>query len=382
MRFRYLQKEKEVHAVNGVFCPLAYRRKLQYESEEKALNAIKFGNGDIIRAYYCKACGCWHTTSKPDKVQPWVEMSSYITDLYHIDTEDMDANETQEEENMVFVKIVENDALGKVALPGYFPVGVLAKRFGYTRQVTTDSVTRMTDINVYVVLDEGKLVVKNLSERDREGFLRSFAARMEEEFEATNVFTMEHEIFPKDIVLEDDVEANRPTPPVVEAEELRELVESKVEKVVKQDFTRLDPQIVQGDFDRDLAEKSLHTAINYYLQEVELKTIDLEQNQYPLSSLAVRGKGLLTYAVAEHFSNLSVLEKLLSNESMQLALGRLGFYEFLEVDAHLAALFFEVLYAAAALQGKHEIRRRLESILVGGDQARPAKVELVFHPGE
>lgn len=382
MRFRYLQKEKEVHAVNGVFCPLAYRRKLQYESEEKALNAIKFGNGNIIRAYYCKACQCWHTTSKPDKVQPWVEMSAYITDLYHIDTDDVETDTKEEDKEMVFVKVVENDALGKVALPGYFPVGVLAKRFGYTRQVATDNITRMTDIKVYVVLDEGKLVVKNLDEHDKEGFLRSFAARMEDEFEATNAYTLEHEIFPKDIVLEADVVANQPTPPVVEIEELRELVESKVEKVDKEVFERLDPQSIQGDFNRDLAEQSLQNFINYYLQEVDLRTVQLEKNQYPLSSLAVRGKGLLTYAVAEHFPTLSILEKLLSNESMQLALGRLGFYEFLEVDAHLAALFFEVLYASATLQGKHEIRRQLESTLVGGDAVRPDKVELVFHQGE
>lgn len=379
MRFRYLQKE--VHAVNGVFCPLAYRRKLQYESQEKALNAIKFGNGDIIRAYYCKACHCWHTTSKPDKQKPWAEMSAYITDLYNIDTEDQTLDEKKEEDKMVFVKIVENDALGKVALPGYFPVGVLAKRFGYTRQVTTDSMTRMTDINVYVVLDEGKLLVKPLEESDKEGFLRSFAARMEEEFEATNAYTMDHEIFPKDLVLEATVQANQPAP-VVKTKELKELVEGKVKPLPTPAREGLTPLAIQGELTADSPEELLQQFINYYLQALALKTIQLEKSLYPLNSLAVRGKSLLTYALAEYFPDLFLLEKLSGDESKQMALGRLGFYEFLEVKASLAALFFDVVYAVAAVQGQHDIRRRLESILVGDDAIRPAKIELVFSEGK
>lgn len=382
MRFRYVQKDKEVHSVKGVYCPMAYRRKLRYESEEKALNAIKFGNGDIIRAYYCKACRCWHTTSKPDRTQPWEEMSEFIKDLYHIDIEEFEDVEEKEEEKMVYVKVVDNEEFGKVVLPGHFPIGVLAKRFGYSPYVQTDNITRMTDINAYIILEEGKLVVKQLEERDKEGFLRSFAARLEDEFEATNAFTMEHEIFPKDLVREEDINTYQARP-VVETEELRELVEAKVEPaVVENPYSALDVTQLPAEFSREMAEESLQDYLNYYLQDLQLKALDKEKNHYPLSSLAVRGKGLLTYAVAEHFPKLVMLERLLSNESMQLALGRLGYYEFLEVDAHLAALFFEALYASAALQGKHEIRRQLEGVLVGGQLAAAPKLDLVFKDEE
>lgn len=382
MRFRYVQKDKEVHSVKGVYCPMAYRRKLRYESEEKALNAIKFGNGDIIRAYYCKACRCWHTTSKPDRTQPWEEMSEFIKDLYHIDIEEFEDVEEKEEEKMVYVKVVDNEEFGKVVLPGHFPIGVLAKRFGYSPYVQTDNITRMTDINAYIILEEGKLVVKQLEERDKEGFLRSFAARLEDEFEATNAFTMEHEIFPKDLVREEDINTYQARP-VVETEELRELVEAKVEPAVLENpYSALDVTRFSVEFSREMAEDGLQDSLNYYLQDLQLKALDKEKNHYPLSSLAVRGKGLLTYAVAEHFPKLVMLERLLSNESMQLALGRLGYYEFLEVDAHLAALFFEALYASAALQGKHEIRRQLESVLVGGQLATAPKLDLVFKDEE
>lgn len=378
MGYHTLQKHRETHAVKGVFCPAAYRKKLRYESEEKALNAIKFGNGDIVRAYFCWACRCWHTTSKPDRQQPWEEMSEYLKDVYHIDTSQF---EEKEEEKMVFVKVVQNDELGKVVLPGFFPVGVLAKRFGYAQQIQTNTSTRMTDFSAYVILQEGKLVVKDLDARDKEGFLQSFAARLEEEIEATNAFTNDHEIFPKDLVLERDLNKVNPSEEVMDTTELRQLVEAKVEKkLIKEKLAALDVSRVNDDFSSRLAEESLQDYLNYYLQEFDLKLIDKAKNAYPLTSLAVRGKGLLTYAIAEHFPKLTILERILSNDSIQLALGRLGFYEFLEVDGHLAAVFFEAIYASAALQGKHDIRRKMETVLVG-EQAQAehrARLDLVF----
>ncbi|KXT74638.1 hypothetical protein STRDD10_00792 [Streptococcus sp. DD10] len=376
MGYHHLQKNREIHAVNSVFCPAAYRTKLRYESEEKALNAIKFGNGDIVRAYFCWACRCWHTTSKPDRQQPWEEMSEYIKNFYHIDTSQF---EEVEEEKMVFVKVVENDELGKVILPGFFPVGVLAKRFGYVRQITTDTITRMTDIDAYVILENGKLVVKELKEKDKEGFLRSFAARLEEDIEATNTFTNEHEIFPKDLVFEYDVNKLSHSDEVMDTRELRQFVEERaVKKTVKDNLEPLDVSVISGDFSSDLAEKLMQNHLNFYLQQLELRGVDLGKNSYPLSSLAVRGKGLLTYAIAEYFPKLTILERILSNDSIQLALGRLGFYEFLEIDGHLAAVFFEAIYACAALQGKHDIRRKMEIVLVGERGVSAEQKGLVF----
>lgn len=59
---------------NRVYCQSCKKSKLQFESESKALNFIKFNADEIleetgkapIRAYYCNLCCCWHVTSAPD----------------------------------------------------------------------------------------------------------------------------------------------------------------------------------------------------------------------------------------------------------------------------------------------------------------------------
>ena len=287
---------------------------------------------------------------------------------------------------MVYVKVVENKEIGKVILPAYFPIGVLAKRFGYLYQVPTDSHTRLTDVDAYLVLDEGKLVMKSLEEQDKEGFLQSFAARIEEKLEATNNFTLEHAIFPKDIFWEADLEEKaeqkeaKPSQPSSSApSRTPEPAPAPLSvRTLDQPAGRLDASQIKEGFTREQAAAYLEQYLNSYLAALSLKKLDQKGSDYPLGTLAVRGKGLLTYAVAERFPKLAVLEMLLSQESIQLALGRLGFYEFLEVDAQLAAVFFQALYACAAIQGRHEVRRQMEEILTGSHKARLDDSRLTF----
>ena len=53
-----------------VVCPDCGKPKMQFESEKKALNFIKWNaddfesGGESLRAYYCNACCCWHISHK------------------------------------------------------------------------------------------------------------------------------------------------------------------------------------------------------------------------------------------------------------------------------------------------------------------------------
>lgn len=55
---------------NRIMCPDCGRPKMQFESERKAQDFIKWNaddfenGGESLRAYYCKACCCWHVSHK------------------------------------------------------------------------------------------------------------------------------------------------------------------------------------------------------------------------------------------------------------------------------------------------------------------------------
>ena len=52
-----------------VYCPIAMRPKMVFETEQKALrfiemNADQFTGTAPIRAYFCTGCGGWHVTHR------------------------------------------------------------------------------------------------------------------------------------------------------------------------------------------------------------------------------------------------------------------------------------------------------------------------------
>lgn len=54
---------------NRIYCPIAYRPKMLFETEEKAMrfirmNADQFDGKVPIRAYFCNGCGGWHVTHR------------------------------------------------------------------------------------------------------------------------------------------------------------------------------------------------------------------------------------------------------------------------------------------------------------------------------
>lgn len=76
---------------NKIHCPECGRAKMLFESEEKAINFMRFNNEQIkeetgkapVRAYYCNACGGYHLTSNviEKKTKSWSEHVAYVTDM-------------------------------------------------------------------------------------------------------------------------------------------------------------------------------------------------------------------------------------------------------------------------------------------------------------
>lgn len=80
-----------------VFCRVANKLKILFETKEKAERFIKFNSGDMlnekgycpIRAYKCLVCGGWHVTSK-EKSDLHQKNDSLINDLFGYEAEDTD----------------------------------------------------------------------------------------------------------------------------------------------------------------------------------------------------------------------------------------------------------------------------------------------------
>lgn len=281
---------------------------------------------------------------------------------------------------MVSVKIVKSNALGKTILPSYFPIGVIAKRFGYMEYVL-EKVSTLHDIDYYLVKRDEKLVLMKLTNNDKKSYLSSFYMRKESEFDKVNEYTEGYEIFPADILLESEYleylsnEAEENGAQIIERTEIAE----KDETIYSDSkATPIDLYIAKNSLDSQKEELVLKASINYYLIAIGLKPIDEASNQYPLHFLSTKGDALLKYALLDYFTNRKILDQLVTNESMKLALGRLGFYEFLEADTHLAGTFFEVLYACAMLQNKTDIRKKMEAILVGEEAFKTKLPTLKF----
>lgn len=66
-----------IYPKNRVYCNGSRRRKILFETEEKANNFLKFNADEIceqsgvkpIRVYYCPACGGWHVTHVANEQQ-------------------------------------------------------------------------------------------------------------------------------------------------------------------------------------------------------------------------------------------------------------------------------------------------------------------------
>ena len=274
---------------------------------------------------------------------------------------------------MVYVKLIKSSQTGKVILPSHFPFGVLAKRFGDVKKVNVKSyrLKTLSDIDGYLVVEGDKLVIKPITKSDKGSYLLPFIVRIEEQLERTNDFTRDYEVYPKDIFFETQ------TPQELE-ESQGETRETSSVIFDDEQTEPIDLYYASKQLSSQQEEEVLKASINHYLIKIKLKPIDEESNQYPLHFLSTKGDALLKYALLDYFTNRKVLTQLVTNDSMKLALGRMGFYEFLEADSHLAGTFFEVIYACAMLQGNHEIRKKMERVLVGEEAFKTKLPTLKF----
>lgn len=268
---------------------------------------------------------------------------------------------------MAYVKIINNKETGVTILPSYFPIGIIARRFGEVEQVT-NRVSKLTNIDRYLVLEGDKLVLKKIKSVDKQSFLTSFTMRIEEQLDRTNDFTTEYEIFPSDLYFEEDLKQETSQNNLADSKDdnLDNQAEEQINIIYSDSKTApIDLYMASKPLSSQQEEMVLKASINYYLTAIGLRPIDEQSNHYPLHFLSTKGDALLNYALLDYFTNRKALKQLVTNESMRLALGRLGFYEFLEADSHLAGTFFEVIYACAMLQNEHDIRKKMEQILVG-----------------
>ena len=58
---------------NRIYCPDCGKEKMLFETEDKAKRFIKFNSvdithGELLRPYFCIACGGYHISHKPNKI--------------------------------------------------------------------------------------------------------------------------------------------------------------------------------------------------------------------------------------------------------------------------------------------------------------------------
>lgn len=287
---------------------------------------------------------------------------------------------------MVKLRVFETSQTGKVVVPYHFPIGVFASRFGLVTIVKTP-IKHMTKVSRYLDFDRGSephFTVRELSEVDRSSRLDDFYFSIKEVFDASNEFTYEYTIDARDISVAEGYKKYNPNrnKTVEVSEGVSEPVEvAPVKSVVAQISLELVPlDMYKAGKVATSSDESvlLKESINYYLHRLGLKLLDVESSRYPIHYLSTKGDAMLKVALLDYFSNRKVLDLLSSNASMQLALGRLEFYDFLEVDTHLAGTFFEVLYMCSVLQGNDAVRLLMEKTLVGEQSMTDKLPELKF----
>lgn len=117
---------------------------------------------------------------------------------------------------------------------------------------------------------------------------------------------------------------------------------------------------------RNRERSFLEQNINEYLHKLNLPTIQnscLDGDQlYVFSTI---GDSLLKVKCLESTYNNVTSSYLLSNINMKLAMFKLGWSEFFEIDHHLCGTVFETLYYIAFLHKNNEALQRLEHAVFG-----------------
>lgn len=127
-----------------------------------------------------------------------------------------------------------------------------------------------------------------------------------------------------------------------------------------------------GKLNRSEEDKSLGRYINYYLEDLGLEPVDLDfvfNSTGDLFDLSTYGDGVCEEILTNMGLDPSIIMLFSTNASQQLALVRLGYYEFGKsmstADQHLVGTYFEALLACASLQKREDVVKKLMMALTG-----------------
>lgn len=258
--------------------------------------------------------------------------------------------------------VFENKTYGIIIAPRFFPVTILSQKFGYTK-FYNEYLNSLDKVSYYIDFNDSRnplYLLKPIPSPYRSSSAMQFYSAVQDNFSQSNAFTSEYVIEDCDIEHVDDYKESHHTSASTSDNEFT-LTRKNSDKLVPLESCGA----LELRLDSNEEEALLRAHINYYLNEIGLACIDLEKNNYPLHFLSTKGDSYIYLSLLDHFDSRRAITTVSSNNAMQLALGRSGWVEFLEVHAHLAGTFFEVLYACAHLQKNDTVIRDLEVALVG-----------------
>lgn len=118
-------------------------------------------------------------------------------------------------------------------------------------------------------------------------------------------------------------------------------------------------------------EEFLVENINYYLDLLHLRSIDIEKTTWPIHYISTIGDSEVKKAYFKYIPNRKYQNEILSNQNMKSAMMRLGFYELHDLDNHLVGSLYEALFAIAIMQESIYAISVLENALFGNPIVLP-----------
>ncbi|MFS1663215.1 hypothetical protein [Streptococcus sp. zg-JUN1979] len=288
---------------------------------------------------------------------------------------------------MTSFRILHNRDLGNILVPVNFPNNILSRAIGDCQNVIKHY-DRMTDISYYMQFivannhESAPFKLEKVNNYDKKSFIRAFVNRISDNFEEAESFLNEYEIFPQDIecssnkaLLRAESKEEEPSKGEASDEDVATPHHSLLSKLPQTNgpFSSESLEILtggnlgeNGSITVEQEEILLRDSINYYLTKLGLKTLSKETLEtYPLYSLSTKGDALLKVNLMDYFEDYYTHTYFVSNRSMQMAMARLGFIEFLDVNWHIPGTFFEALYFLAYIQDNNDIKHELEVLLLG-----------------
>lgn len=128
---------------------------------------------------------------------------------------------------------------------------------------------------------------------------------------------------------------------------------------------------VKNKMSKDKEEGILREYVNYYLNDLGLNRLNLEKldqkYNHPMLKLASIGDAYLSALVRSTTLETSYSQFVESNRYLQIALLRLGYKEWMSVQAHAAGSLFEIMVYCAIKQDNKLVISKLTDSLIGSN---------------